>query len=103
MLEGAKRLSAEHLPPLREAAQRIAQQTAERVPHSAKAVEFSTGLWARLPEPAQKAAPPVAGALGVRPVQRTPRHFFKGRAPRAPPRDAPRHSRRTARCCCLAP
>lgn len=110
-LEGAKRLSAEHLPPLREAAQRIAQQTAERVPHSAKAVEFSTGLWARLPEPAQKAAPPVAGALGVRPAKagRSVRcaagagMISKGRTPRALPRDAPRHSRAAARCCCWAP
>ena len=66
VLEGAKRLSAEHLPPLREAAQRVVTQAAERVPHAAKAVDYSTSLWARLPEPAQKAAPPVAGALGVR-------------------------------------
>jgi hypothetical protein len=74
VLEGAKRLSAEHLPPLREAAQRVVSQAAERVPHSAKAVELGAGLWARLPEPAQKAAPPVAGALGVRALARGTPH-----------------------------
>ena len=101
MLEGAKRLSAEHLPPLREAAQRVvsqAAQAAERVPQTAKAVEFSTGLWARLPEPAQKAAPPVAGALGVRSLQGLSKATGMPRCSRHA-RDSPE----PRRCCCWAP
>ena len=108
VLEGAKRLSAEHLPPLREAAKRVASQAAERVPHSAKAVELGAGLWARLPEPAQKAAPPVAGALGVRaPARGGPRsapHSFKSRVSRACRlARCARRSRHRRRCCCWAP
>ena len=108
VLEGAKRLSAEHLPPLREAAKKAVSQAAERVPHSAKAVELGAGLWARLPEPAQKAAPPVAGALGVRPPARSTFPALRIHSKAAVERAyrltrCARRSRPRARCCFWAP